>query len=190
MAFDWQSVVKMVAPTLATALGGPLAGVAVKALGDALLGDSGASQEDIAQAIQGMKPEDLIKLKEADRAFALKMRELEIEQERIDQTDRASARGTWQVLIPTERGILFALAGIVVAGAFGAFWFILNPQSELPSDSNRLMLVGAVLGYASAALQQVLAFFFGSSSQSKSKTEALNQAVANLTSVPAPGGRR
>jgi hypothetical protein len=35
---DWKKIVGAVAPTLATALGGPLAGMAAAAVSDALLG--------------------------------------------------------------------------------------------------------------------------------------------------------
>ena len=38
---DWKSIIGVVAPTLATALGGPLAGLAVETLGKALGGASG-----------------------------------------------------------------------------------------------------------------------------------------------------
>ena len=54
---DWKSIVGTVAPAIATALGGPLAGLGVSAIGKALgLGD-GASKEDVAQAVLKATPE-------------------------------------------------------------------------------------------------------------------------------------
>lgn len=48
--FDWKAIVKTVAPALGTALGGPLAGTAVKVLSEALLGHSDGKEEEIARA--------------------------------------------------------------------------------------------------------------------------------------------
>ena len=48
---DWKSVVRTVAPTLATALGGPLAGAAVQALSVALLGRPDGTEQEVAEAV-------------------------------------------------------------------------------------------------------------------------------------------
>lgn len=69
MSFDWKSIVKTVAPMLGIALGGPLAGLAVKTIGDKLLGNPDASEEDIANYVMQATPEQLIKLKELDVTF-------------------------------------------------------------------------------------------------------------------------
>ena len=55
---DWTSVIKSIAPTVATALLGPLGGVAVSALGN-VLGVSEATQDKIAEVVKsaGMTPE-------------------------------------------------------------------------------------------------------------------------------------
>ncbi len=41
--FDWKQVIKSIAPVLGTALGGPLAGTAIKVLGDAIIGGDTSS---------------------------------------------------------------------------------------------------------------------------------------------------
>ena len=49
---NWKAIVGTVAPALATALGGPLAGVAVKAIADKVLGKPAATEADVAAAIE------------------------------------------------------------------------------------------------------------------------------------------
>jgi hypothetical protein len=82
MAFDWKSIIKTVAPSLATALGGSLAGNATKAIANVLLGNSDASEQEIEQGIANATPEQLMKLKELDNQFYA-----------LEVQDRASARG-------------------------------------------------------------------------------------------------
>jgi hypothetical protein len=55
---NWKQTLMAVAPTLATALGGPLAGAAVGVIGKALLGDD--FDGDIESAVSGATPEQLI----------------------------------------------------------------------------------------------------------------------------------
>lgn len=62
-------VLKSVAPTLATALGGPLAGAAVAFLSSKL----GVPAEAVQQAVSGMTPADLVKMKELDYQFQEEM---------------------------------------------------------------------------------------------------------------------
>jgi len=61
-----KNVVRTVAPALATALGGPAAGVAVASLSNLLLGKSNGSVDEITQAISNASPEVLVKLRELD----------------------------------------------------------------------------------------------------------------------------
>lgn len=79
MAFNWKGLVKTVAPKIALALGGPMAGLGVKALSEVVLGKSDGTEEDLAIALQGATPELLGKIKAADQAFALEMRKQDIE---------------------------------------------------------------------------------------------------------------
>ena len=77
--FNWKGLVGTVAPTLATALGGPFAGMAVKAISSAVLGNEGGSEGDIALALTGASPDTMLALKEADNSFALRMKELDVD---------------------------------------------------------------------------------------------------------------
>jgi hypothetical protein len=82
-----------VAPTIATALGGPLAGMATSAISKAVLGKATGTQDEIVAVLEkSNNPDILLKLKEAELAFATKMKELDIDVAKIDAEDRASAR--------------------------------------------------------------------------------------------------
>ena len=67
-------ILRSVAPTLATALGGPLAGAAVSFLASKL----GVDPAIVEQTVAGMGPADLVKLKELDYEFQKSMAEIGI----------------------------------------------------------------------------------------------------------------
>ena len=166
---DWKKIVGTVAPGLATALGGPLAGLAVKAIGDAF-GISGATEDQIEAAVKNATPEQLLQLKQADQAFKVKMRELDVDLERIAKEDRGSARQTYAA---TRDKIVPALA-VLIVGSFiattvGVLFFNVVVEAAL---------AGALIGYLSAKAEQVVSFYFGSSAGSKGKDETLASAIS------------
>ena len=175
MAFDWKSIVGTVAPTIATALGGPLAGLAVKAIAGIFgLGD-GATDEEVARAVQGATPEQLLALKKADQEFAVRMRELDVDLERIAASDRDSARvRESRVLDMTPK----VLATIIIAGFLAAAYMVLAGQVEGLKDPITAALVGSVIGYVSAKADQVVAYYFGSSASSAKKDETIKRLAA------------
>ena len=65
-----QATIKAVAPGLATALGGPLAGAAAGALVSALGGDEKAAEA----ALIAQNPETLLALRKAENDFAVRMK--------------------------------------------------------------------------------------------------------------------
>jgi hypothetical protein len=165
---DWKAILGTVAPTLATALVGPLGGLAVKAIGDAL-GMDDATQETVAKALSGATPADLLKLKEADQAFSVKMRELDIDLDRITAGDRDSARKREAAVgDKTARNLAYLIVGAFV----GMCCAILFDKAKVDT-----VLAGTVIGYLSAKAEQVAGYYFGSSSSSKAKDETISRAV-------------
>lgn len=172
MDFDWKSLVGTIAPTIATALGGPMAGMAVKALSGVLLGKESGSEKEIAAALQGASPETLLNLKEADLAFEARMAELGVDLEKIAADDRNSARDREKSVGGNANAIL---ASVVIAGFFGSVAAVLF--GNVGADPATATLVGSVIGYASAKADQVVSYYFGSSAGSARKTEHM---AANL----------
>jgi hypothetical protein len=170
MSFDWRSLVTTVAPALATALGGPLAGMAVRTLGQVLLGNPEATEDQVAAAVAAASPEDLVRLRDADLAFRKHLTDAGIKLEQIAAADRADARR-----MAEKTGDLWTprlLAIVVVGGFFVAVIWVLAGWADL-TDASTATLVGAVIGYASAKADQVVSYWFGSSAGSKAKTEEL-----------------
>lgn len=170
MAFDWKSVVGTVAPTIATALGGPLAGLAVKAIGGALGLGEGAEEADVAKALAGATPDDLLRLKEADQKFSIEMRRLDVDLERIAAADRDSARLMQR---ETRSWAVPVLASVVVSGFIASSIAVLGGWVDGLKDPLIAALVGSVLGNITAATMLVLNFYFGTTASSRTKDETI-----------------
>ena len=69
------NLVRTVAPSIASAVGGPLAGMATRAISEALLGKPDGTEEELTQAVATATPEQLLALKQAENEFSIKMRE-------------------------------------------------------------------------------------------------------------------
>lgn len=157
-----------IAPTLATALGGPMAGLAVKTLSNVLLGDETGDADAIAVALQNATPEQLSNVKKIDADFKVRMKELEIDLERISSGDRDSARKREMSVGDHTPKIL--AAGITM-GFFGClFWMFVY---GVPKNGNEALLL--MLGALQTAFTGVIAYYFGSSSSSKAKDELISK---------------
>jgi hypothetical protein len=163
----WKDIVGAVAPVLGTALGGPMGGMAARVVSQALLGKESASERELEQALMGASPEQLMQLKQAEIEFEQRMRELDIDLERLHQQDRDSARrretevGGWATPV---------LATVVIAGFFGATFAALMGYSEVDSA-----LAGTLVGFVAAKAEQVVSYYFGSSAGSAAKNKMLDK---------------
>lgn len=164
---DWKNLVRTVAPTVATALGGPLTGAAVAAVSNAVLGKPDGTEEEVALAVASGGADALAKLKEAENAFVIKMKELDIDVEKIHAADRDSARdreaATGDSLTPR------VLACIVTMGFFGVLGYLLI--QGMPQSGGDALLV--MLGALGGAWASIVSYYFGSSAGSAAKTSIL-----------------
>jgi hypothetical protein len=159
-----------VAPTLATALGGPLAGLAVKSLSKALLGAEDFSEEAVMEAMATASPEQLAAVKKIDADFKVQMKSLDIDLERIAVDDRKSAR---EMQKETRDWIPRALAVSVTAGFFAILIYML--VYGLPTTGNEALLL--LLGALQTAWGGIIAFYFGSSSGSQKKDAMIHNSI-------------
>jgi hypothetical protein len=165
---DWKAIVGTVAPTLATALGGPLAGVAVKSIAGKLLDRPQATEEEVQQAVLGADPQTLVRLKELDIEFKKFTTDAGIRLEQIDADDRANARAReTQVRDHTPAYLAYA----ITVGFFGTLAFMLI--NGKPATGGDALLV--MLGSLGTAWAGVVAYYFGSSAGSRKKDEAISQ---------------
>jgi hypothetical protein len=160
---DWKEIVRTVAPTIAGAFGGPLAAVAVEALSLKLLGRPDGTEEEVATAVLTGGSDTLLKLKEAENNFVIKMEELGVQ-------DRQSARDLAKVDYLTPR----ILATFITLGFFGVLYWLMT--TGFPDSGKEPLLI--MLGSLGTAWTGVVSFYFGSTSGSARKTEALERLLS------------
>jgi len=165
------NLVRTVAPSIASAVGGPLAGMATRAISEALLGKPDGTEQELENAVASATPEQLLALKKAEQEFAVKMRELDIDLERISNEDRDSARNREVSLRDWTPRVL---AGLITVGYFGVLFWMLRFGLPNTGSSEALLVMLGALGTAWGG---VVAYYFGSSAGSKEKTEAMNRMV-------------
>jgi hypothetical protein len=143
--------------------------MATRAISEALLGKPDGSEQELTEAAARATPEQLLALKQAEQDFAVKMRELDIDLERIANEDRSSARNRE---VATRDWTPRVLAGLVTGGYFGVLFYML--KNGLPQHGgSEAMLV--MLGTLGTAWGGIMAYYFGSSAGSKAKDEAMRR---------------
>lgn len=172
--FDWKTTLGTVAPGLATALGGPVAGIATKALLSVFGLDENATEADLAKAVQRATPEQLLALKKADQDFIVQMERIGVDLAKIDAGDRDSAR---RRQADTKDHAPEVLGGIIIVGFLVSVGCVLAGYVDGLKDPLQAALIGTLIGYVSAKADQVVAYYFGSSSASKKK----DMTIANLS---------
>lgn len=161
-------IIGSVAPALATALGGPIGGLAVELLGNAL-GIDAPTQEKVEKAFTSgsMTGEQIAAVRQAEITLQQRAQELGIDLEKIHSADRDSAR---QLQIQTKSRIPGTLAVVITLGFFGVLAGMLSGALQA-SGNNEAMLI--LLGALGAAWGAVVNFYFGSSAGSAAKNEML-----------------
>lgn len=161
---SWKETLGAIAPTLATALGGPLAGGAVKFLAANLLGDEQASQQQVEDFILSADPEKLSQIKRLDHQFKLDMEKLGVDVFRLEVKDRESARkhhaNHW---MPSFLCIL--LTFMVAAAA----WALMTIEIPPENASILYMLFGQVV----TAWATSIAYWVGTTKSSSDKTQLM-----------------
>lgn len=169
---DWtavKSIIGKLAPTVASAFGGPLAGAAVVAIGD-ILGISEPTQDKIKAAIEngqltGQQVAEIralemkYKSEEAERGF----RYADLEYRDRDSARKANVEGGTQVyLFWLSLALLSVSLGCEVSVLFVGY------TQEIPE-----IIVGRVLGLMDAVAMMVLAYWYGTTNGSHIKSTLL-----------------
>lgn len=182
---DWKKLIGGLAPTLGAALLGPMGGAAVKVLADQVLGTPDASEAEVAAAVvQGLGPEQVVALREADNAFKLRLRELDIDVMKLNQvTELAYVADVGQARTAHagDRGVFWLGIAVLVTFAvlmgvvlLGCFYMLTGRMLVDPAVAAMVSgMIGTVVGYVAANAQQVTSYFFGSSRGSSDKTALL-----------------
>jgi len=162
-------VVGKLAPALVKSLipGGPLVSAGIDMLGQAL-GIAAPNEDKLLAKIKNLTPEDVAAIKKAEFDFKAKMKELDIKEIEVHAGDRDSAR---KMGISLKGWTHPVLATVVVLGFFVIIAYVLGGWAKL--NPTNAVLVGTLVGYASAKADQVISYYFGSSDSSAKKNELL-----------------
>jgi hypothetical protein len=154
---------EQIAPTIATCLGGPLAGLAVTALSKLF----GVAPDEVkgmiedgklsAEQIEAVKIEEL-RFKEQTQALGLNFEQLAVE-------DRKSARSMQS---ETKSTVPAVLSYAITIGFFGILGAIMLDYAK---DNNQPLLI--MLGSLGTAWVSVISFWFGSTNASHVKDDML-----------------
>jgi hypothetical protein len=161
---NWKSLVKSIAPVLGTALGGPMAGGAIKMLTSTLLGDENATEQELEKFIINANPDQLLPLKKLDSEFKLKMEELGVDVFKLEVADRNSARTHHKDnIMPAIICLLLTL--MVCAGSYALIVAIIPP-----ANANILYMV---FGQVLTAWAASIAYWVGTTKSSGDKNKML-----------------
>lgn len=160
----------------AASLGGPAGVMAANMIGKAIGVDkiepTPSGIEAAITAAQAKDPEILLKLKQVEADFQVKMQELGIESvehlEQIAADDRANARARQ---IAVKDYIPGTMAISVTAGFFGLLAFLI--LREIPATSHDVII--AMVGTLGTAWVGIVTYYFGSSKGSSDKTSLIEK---------------
>jgi len=157
---------KQLAPTIATALGGPLAGMAVSAVAKAI----GCEPDEVQGIISSNKltAEQVASIQLAELELKKQAQSMNLDFAKLTVEDRKSAR---DMQIATKSMLVPSLAILIVSAFIGVVIATLGGFAVVDS-----VLAGTLIGYLSAKAEQVVNFYFGSSAGSKEKTDLLAKA--------------
>jgi len=170
---DFLSILKTVAPWIATAATGPLGGLAVGAACDAL-GVSDKTKDSLTKALTGttLTPDQMFALQKADQDFKAQMQVLGFKQitdlEALEVGDRKDARA---MQVAQKSWVPAALSVLVTMGYFGILIGMMMGWLHV-SESQALLLM---LGALSTAWGMVMSFWFGTTHGSGNKDALLAQ---------------
>ena len=159
------SMVSKFAPAIGTALGGPLGGMAVSAL---------AKQFGVADEVAAVT-----KAIQADPEAALKLKQLEHDKFKAILADKDSARKREMAVVqsdsaPTINKIVTPALALGVTGLSFVLFAVLIFVEVKPEAKDILIYI---LGVLSAAVTQILSYYFGSSMGSKDKGDQLRGVI-------------
>jgi hypothetical protein len=166
--FDWRALVGTVAPTIATALGGPMAGMATEAIASALgiSGSADSLDEQISSRLETATHADLLALKVAGQDFEVQMRELDVREADLYVKDVGNARqahkDSW------EPFVIFCVLTLISATGF---WFIVEFAATM-GDTTKGMLL-PIYGAVVYKWLDSISYFVGTTKDGGRKTSLL-----------------
>lgn len=162
-----KGALKILAPTIADALPGPLGDIAKAAVTEALGLTKESTDEQIQKALATTDPAVLERVRKADQDFKVQMEKMNIDMEQVFADDRASARARQIAVKDKMPPVLAIFTWSAVIAVMGALFFYVPPGEN---KDMLLVLFGILVGQA----KDIGGYYFGSSAGSARKTELLS----------------
>jgi len=145
-----KGLVGAVAPTIGSAIGGPVGAGAGKILAQVL--GVPAEPQAVQKALSEATPEQLAEIKKADLSYKTRLAELEVDIFALETADIQDARknADWTPKVLAMLAFLF----------FGGYVTLVTVQ---PPDANSEAVINLVLGYLGGVVSAVVSFYFGAS---------------------------
>lgn len=159
----WFKAIMKIAPGIATAIGGPFGGLAATVLKEV----TGMDEAGIEKAIAEGDPNVFLQLKQAEQAFELKLKELDIRVEELQYADVADARAR-QIAMKDHTPAI--LTGVALTFFFALSYSVLTSLEIVQQNEAFVMFL---FGAASGWVTQGMSYFLGSSKGSQRKTDML-----------------
>lgn len=143
-----KGLVGAVAPTIGSAIGGPVGAGAGKILAQVL--GVPAEPQAVQKALSEATPEQLAEIKKADLAYKTRLAELEVDIFELETADIQDARknSDWTPKV-------LALLAFLFFGGYVSIVTLMPEQNEA--------IVNLVLGYLGGIVSAVVSFYFGAS---------------------------
>ncbi len=159
-----KKLIASIAPTLATALGGPFAGTAVKILAKKFLNKDDATEDELEDAIGSATPEELGVLKKIDNDFKLEMGKQKIDLFALEISDVQNSRELFKINMWPQ----VTLSAFYTVGYFTIVFMLLSGDLAVPEGSEGHLISG-LIGVLTTMQVKIADFWFGSSHGSKTK---------------------
>jgi hypothetical protein len=152
-------ILKTMAPGLATMVAGPLGGLAVKAIAEKFGVED--TLEAVTNAIQ------------SDPEAAMKLREIDLKEIEAHAKDRDSARNRETAIATSDKAPMLnkLVTPILALGVVGLSFILFSILIFVDVKPEAKDILIYILGVLSAAVTQILSYYFGSSQGSKDKSE-------------------
>jgi hypothetical protein len=152
-------ILKTMAPGLATLVAGPMGGMAVKAIA------SKFGVEDTLEAVTNAI--------QSDPEAAMKLREIDLKEIEAHAKDRDSARNRETAIATSDKAPMLnkVVTPVLALGVVGLSFILFAILIFVDVQPEAKDILIYILGVLSAAVTQILSYYFGSSQGSKDKSD-------------------
>jgi hypothetical protein len=174
-----------------------LVAMAAREVSDVLGAKVDPSLASIEAAVRGATPEQMAELKKAEWDFQARMQEagyrhveqlasIDLQVLQADKADVAGARASfskddrvfwlaWTILGAFSVGML-----IIMVGCYLLLTSAVMKDADPSTVAVAAGMIGTLMGYLAANVQQVVSYFFGSSQGSKNSGDAVRQSLQEM----------